>query len=1036
MGRGKKFIRSKANCCGKTDVHIETHKHRSSKSCCHPKVYEEADVIVVGSGMSGTIAALAASKQGASVILLEAEGSLGGTTLQSGSTIWMPNMTKTFDMATVIKALGLPMIGPEYSNLPSGFDLKGPALEYMSSLSMNEIYNSTYQYLGIPPDMYQLIEDFYDRSHVIIEDELLPYVNTLRAQYNTLTSSSQKDFVYNTNMHALTSGFTLTQSPTETFSATTDPSTTDTFGVIPGYCYSVTDTPGFFSMEPDYFDKTNITGTCIGRQYLFFENNGTSGFTSLGDGGVYLKRWWAYLQTVLGQKIQTLRRVISVKEGKNSIIIKAVDISTNTEHYYKAKKGIVFGSGGFSHNDDQINKHLIYADVEGTCSSNGCRGDLNVIADLNDWELTQMKQAFFNQQTLNDIGTNTQSIQWFLWYSSMMVINKFGNRVFSETAKYNERAKVHFAWDASYGYYNKYLFMVIDRSEYNRQRSSTLAHSKAFSVVGNGIPINTKIQTICSDIATWFGSLANLSDFNIDATTMATGFINTINTYHSYCSTGLDEQFSRQNNDSGRHWLAFGKFVGGQFITKTTSITETTDWRLNDVQVGALYGPSEVAYFNSIATYPYTYPDSQTFNICPDITLQPIIDPVVVVLVPTTLDTKGGPLTSRDMKVVSSKGTYVAGNCGGSSFTGAAYWGAGGTLGPALFTGWTAGTAAGLNDYVCNEGNKFSNRLNLLNFMSNQYPERTISLEFADPINITLAIRKRDKPLKVFFKLSTSNNEYVGRKGLVGSDWLYLPHTILSTQPETCITFVQVVLSPNTFTNAGRYLMTFQIADTADKSLGAAYAEQELISVIAFNNINNYTYVTNPSPANSIVLTQDGGFWTGKTKVISSTGFPETFDTYNIYLHYKQPSHNFNLAYGFQFDTLADVIAFSPYVYAGVANQALDASTVMVTAASAFNFTFNPSPPPGPLPNVVIVANLDIGFYQPWFGTLYDVPADGYTFPKNEVSNFAYVSTSVLTKNWYFNVAATQPGKYTLYFYYCQPHRFTSIHIGWFLVKP
>lgn len=993
-------------------------------------------MIVVGSGMAGTIAALAASKAGATVIILEAEGSLGGTTLQSGSTMWMPNMTKTFDMADTINTLGLPMIGPEYSNLPSGFDLKGPAMQYMCSTSMSEIYNSTYEYLGIPPDMYRLIEDFYDRSHIIIEDELLPYVNNLRTQYNTLTSSSQNPFTYNTNMHALTSGFTLTQSPTETFSATTDPVTTDTFGVIPGYCYSMTDTPGFFSMEPDYFDKTNVTGTCVGRQYLFVENNGSSGFGDISTGAIYLKRWWSYLQTVLNQKIQVLRRVIKTKETKKGIVITAVDASTNTEHFYRAKKAVIFGSGGFSHNDDQINKHLIFADVEGTCSSNGCRGDLNVIADQNDWELTQMKQAFFNQQTLNDIGTNTQSIQWFLWYSSMMVINKFGNRVFAETAKYNERAKVQFVWDATYGYYNKYLFMVVDRNEYNRHKTTSLAHSKAFSVPGNGIPITTKIQTICNDISTWFASLPNLSTFTIDATTMSNGFINTINQYNSYCASGIDTQFNRQNSDSGRHWLAFGKFVGGQFITKTTPITETNDWRLNDVQVGALYGPSEVAYFDSIATYPYTYPSEQTYNICPDITLQPIIDPVVVVLVPTTLDTKGGPLTNRDMKVVNTKGIYVAGNSGGNSFTGAAYWGAGGTLGPALFGGWTAGSAAGLNDYVCDEGNKFSSRVNFLNFMNNQFPDRIIPLDFTDPVNLSLAVRKREEVFKVYFKLSTSNNEYVKRKQTIGSDWLYLPHTFLSTQPDVCLAFVQVVLPPNTFSNAGRYLMSFQLTDMADRSLGAAYAEQELISVIPFNNINGYTYTTNPNPPNSIVLLQDGGFWTGKNKVTTTTGFPETFNTYNIYLHYKQPSHNFNLAYGFQFDTLADVIAFSPYVYAGANNQALDATTVMATAASAFNFTYNPSPPPGPLPNVVMVANLDIGFYQPWFGTQYDVPNDGYTFPNNEVSNFAYVSTSVLTKNWYFNTAATQPGKYTVYFYYCQPHRFTSIHIGWFVVYP
>ena len=220
------------------------------------------------------------------------------------------------------------------------------------------------------------------------------------------------------------------------------------------------------------------------------------------------------------------------------------------------------------------------------------------------------------------------------------------------------------------------------------------------------------------------------------------------------------------------------------------------------------------------------------------------------------------------------------------------------------------------------------------------------------------------------------------------------------------------------------------------KSLGPKYAAQTQISVIQFNNINNYTYLGNILPAGSLLLVQNGGSWTGKFKSLTTSGFPEAINGKNIYIQYHQPSHNFNLAYAFQFDTLADVILFSNFVYSAGNNQSWDGGAMQIIAASAFNFTFNPFEPPGPKPNVLIVSNLDIEFSQPWFTTQYDVANNGMVFPKNEESNYAYITTDEVIKNWYFNQTLTQPGKYTVYFYYCLPHRQSSSHYGWFLVTP
>lgn len=52
---------------------------------------ESVDVVVIGSGASGLLAALAAAERGASVLVLESEALVGGTSAISGGAVWVPN---------------------------------------------------------------------------------------------------------------------------------------------------------------------------------------------------------------------------------------------------------------------------------------------------------------------------------------------------------------------------------------------------------------------------------------------------------------------------------------------------------------------------------------------------------------------------------------------------------------------------------------------------------------------------------------------------------------------------------------------------------------------------------------------------------------------------------------------------------------------------------------------------------------------------------------------------------------------------------
>ena len=52
---------------------------------------QEFDVVVVGSGAAGMVAALTAAHQGLSTVVIEKAPHFGGSTARSGGGVWIPN---------------------------------------------------------------------------------------------------------------------------------------------------------------------------------------------------------------------------------------------------------------------------------------------------------------------------------------------------------------------------------------------------------------------------------------------------------------------------------------------------------------------------------------------------------------------------------------------------------------------------------------------------------------------------------------------------------------------------------------------------------------------------------------------------------------------------------------------------------------------------------------------------------------------------------------------------------------------------------
>ena len=109
----------------------------------------EADVVVVGAGMAGYAAALAAHDAGAEVLMLDAAGQPGGTTARSGGSWWIPDNRW-------MRARGI-------------VEDRDATLRLMAQLSFPEDYDAASDRLGLDPLAYEMLVAYYDQGAGIVE---------------------------------------------------------------------------------------------------------------------------------------------------------------------------------------------------------------------------------------------------------------------------------------------------------------------------------------------------------------------------------------------------------------------------------------------------------------------------------------------------------------------------------------------------------------------------------------------------------------------------------------------------------------------------------------------------------------------------------------------------------------------------------------------------------------------------------------------------------------------------------------------------
>lgn len=535
----------------------------------------EADLLIVGTGIAGTAAALAAASQGASVIMLEKMPFKGGTTAKSGGVFWIPDNAS-------LKAQGI-------------VDERGAALRYMVRLSYPHRYVASEPLLGISQHEFDLIAAFYDNAATVVQK---------------LSAS--------TGLKAM---------PWYTWDGTPFP---DYYAQLPECTV-----PRGRSLVPD------ISGH---PERIVWPQNGGGGESLLWQ----LQQGFDKLpiQILLEHQVKDL-----IRNGEGAVIGLSVDRGDAAPVNFRAKKAVVFCSGGYTHNVELSRAHL-KGHIWGGCAAPGSTGDFVAIAQKAGAVLGNMNNAWWGQIAV-EVALKTRSVPQDIWSTpgdSMIQVNRYGRRWVNEKIQYDERAQSHFVWDPVKAEYPNLLgFMIWD--------SRTAKHYAGYDPVPaataklDHVIEGKTLAELATNIEARLASIAaKTGDLKLDKNFLAT-LKASIQRYNGHAKAGRDPDFSRGE------------------------------------------APIETAFqFMAVPKAPNPYPN---------ITMHPIAEqgPYYAVIVGAgTLDTKGGPIINAQGQVLDSvrrpiPGLYAAGNCVAHP-AGQAYWAGGGTIGPGMTFGYLAGAAA------------------------------------------------------------------------------------------------------------------------------------------------------------------------------------------------------------------------------------------------------------------------------------------------------------------------------------------------------
>ena len=364
-------------------------------------------------------------------------------------------------------------------------------------------------------------------------------------------------------------------------------------------------------------------------------------------GPLLIDRFTDYCQR-RGLPVATGHRVVGVLRNDDGAVVGVEAHVGRRTVVARARRGVVFATGGFTHDVD-LRRQYLRGPIFGGCAAGTATGDFVRIGLSVGAQLGNMSHAWWTEVVLEhalrtpEVATGVS----FPFGDAMVHVNRFGRRVVDEKAPYNERAQVHFEWDPRrLEYPNLLLFHVYDDTVANDPTPSR----RPLPQPGEQVDYVVSGHTFAELAANLDARLAQLAPHTGRAR-LASGFADnlaaTVDRFNGFAAAGRDDDFGRGTIPISQHW--------------------------NEPKRAGWPDPTMRPF---AATGPYH----------------------CIVLAPGALDTKGGPRTDGHGRVLAVDGQpipglYGAGNCVASA-AGQGYWGAGGTIGPALTFGYLAGRHA------------------------------------------------------------------------------------------------------------------------------------------------------------------------------------------------------------------------------------------------------------------------------------------------------------------------------------------------------
>lgn len=405
-----------------------------------------------------------------------------------------------------------------------------------------------------------------------------------------------------------------------------------------------------FGPMPDYIDQTVEDVLPRDRRLWPRKPDG-----SFGLGDELVRQLKAALEkrgvpSLLGHRVA---RALTNKRGE--VVGLEAARPDGTTLRVRARQGVVFGSGGFTHNPELM---LSYqpGPSYGGCAVPTNTGDFVAIAQALGAKLGNMGSAWRAQIVLEQAlrMPSTPDDVFLPPGDSMMLVDRSGRRVVNETSNYNERTRVHFAWDpVAHDWPNRILMMV-----YDRRTAELFGGRYPLPKPGTASPWVISGDTwpaLAAAISARLAAIAPRTGGFTLAPSFAKSLAAEVARFDGFARRGQDDDFQRGRHLYDRRWHSM----------IWSFPNPGTKWSLADRKNVTM------APFQKRGPYH------------------------AILLAAGTLDTNGGPVVNTAGQVLDHAdrpipGLYGAGNCIASP-TGHCYFGGGGTLGPAIVFGALAG---------------------------------------------------------------------------------------------------------------------------------------------------------------------------------------------------------------------------------------------------------------------------------------------------------------------------------------------------------